>query len=128
MFFVKHAVEQLKIIQPTSIIGGQLITVLAIILPPIKGIYGEFWADILEIIGKIGLLVNGDDTLFGVYSSLRLLSLLRKPHIQEANDDLLDAWNEKKQTIGEALLDLLIKLAGEPSALCPFVSLNLIKN
>ncbi len=35
--------------------------------------------------------------------------------MQEANDDLLDAWNEKKGVIEAALLDLMKKLAGELS-------------
>jgi len=115
VFFVKHIIQQLEIVHPTSVIGGQITSTLFTVLPPINGIYGEFWSDVLEIVGKAGLRSTGDESLYGVHSCLRLLSLLRRPHMQEANDDLLDAWNEKKGVIEAALLDLMKKLAGELS-------------
>ena len=93
-------------------IGGQLMSVLATVLPEIKGVYGEFWADVLAEIEKAGRMNNGG-SLFGVYASLRLLSLLRRSYMQEANDDLLDAWNEKKAACSAALVELMTKLAGE---------------
>lgn len=101
-------------------------SVLAIVLRPVGEIYGEFWANILDIIQGFELHTAGDDVLFGVYASLRLLALLRKLQMQESNDDLLDAWTEKKGTIAERLLDLVTLFAGEincevPSISCTFI-------
>ena len=112
VFFVKHAVQQLEILRPSSIIGGQIGSVLTMVFPSISTIYGEFWADILKMIGNAEYLSTGDDSLFSIHVSLRLVSLLRKPHMLEANDDLLDAWNEQKVAMGESLLRLLIQFAG----------------
>ena len=112
MFFVKHAINQLHAVQPSPMIRGQLLSVLATVLPEIKGIYGEFWADILGEIEKAGKL-NSDGSLFGIYATLRLLSLLRRSNMQEANDDLLDAWNEKKAACSATLVELMTQLASE---------------
>ena len=112
VFFVKHAVQQLQKLEPGSFISGQTVLILSYLLPAISEIYGDFWADILDIIEKTGLQDPSDETLFGIHGSLRLLQLLRKPHMQQANDDLLDAWNEKKRAIQEALLGLMTRLAG----------------
>ena len=86
---------------------------LALILPVIRGIYGEFWAVTFDAIISRGLRSNRDESLFSIHSSLRLLWLLRKPEALEANDDLLDAWNERKGGIWRALLGLLVQLGGE---------------
>lgn len=117
VFFVKHAVQHLEKIQPTSIMGGQIMNALAVVLPPVREIYGAFWAELLDVIQKSGLRSTGDDTLFGVHASLRLLSLLKKSYMQEGNDDLLDALSEKSEAIAAALLELLTQLAGKPCCL-----------
>lgn len=88
-------------------------TVLAVVLPRVSEIYGSFWSELLDTIQTKTLQTEGDDTLFSVHASLRLLSLIRKPHMQEANDDILDSWNEKKGAIAAALLKLLKQLAGK---------------
>ena len=82
-------------------------------LPAIKGIYGEFWATILDQVTGAKLRFSGDESLFGIHSTLKLVSLLRRPSMQKANDDLMDAWNERKNTVGEALIALLPQLAGK---------------
>ena len=113
VFFVKHAIQQLELLQTNSIISGQITTALIAVLPPINGVYGEFWADILDVIANIGSQASEEKSLFCVHASLRLLSLLRKPHMQEGNDDLLDAWKEKKRATSVTLLELMVQLAGE---------------
>lgn len=126
IFLVKHIIPQLETVQPSSALWGQITSMLTVILPPINGIYGEFWADILDAIEKGGLRDTRDESLFGINTSLRLLSLLRRPHMQEANDDLLDAWNEKKAAIGGALVVLMTQLAGGSLIKSPSIDLWLL--
>ena len=113
VFFTKHIAQQLEIVQPTSNLGAQMLSTLAFTLPPIKDIYGSFWSELLTIIPKTGLQATSDETLFGVYASLRILLLMRKSDIKDANDDLLDAWNENKPVLATALVDLLKQSAGK---------------
>ena len=105
--------QQLEIVQPTSDLGAQILSTLAITLPPIKEIYGSFWSELLTTISKTGLQATSDETLFGVYASLRVLLLMRKSDIKDANDDLSDSWNENKSILAAALVDLLKQSAGK---------------
>lgn len=85
--------------------------VLLFILPAVKEIYGPFWSAILDQISKTGAQAE----LYALHASLKLLNLLRKPYILESNDDLLDAWTEKKMVVTKCLADLLMQLQGK----CP---------
>jgi len=128
---VKHSIRQLETVPLTSAIEGQILSVLAIVLRPISEIYGEFWADILDMIQRFELQIAGDDIIFGLHARLRLLALLRKPQMQESNDDLLDAWTEKKGAIAGRLLEVVTILAGEIHCIhCPighlYVDSNLV--
>lgn len=83
--------------------------VLSYILPTVKEIYGPFWSAILDEIQKTGAQAD----LYALHASLRLLSLLRKPYMLESNDDLLDAWSEKRTAIAKCLVGLLWQLQGK---------------
>ncbi|KAL6715189.1 hypothetical protein ACLMJK_007453 [Lecanora helva] len=113
VFFVKHIIQQLQVAPPMSSIRGQIASILTVVLPSIKGIYGGFWTDILAIIEKDGLRATEDEALFCAHANLRLLSLLRKAEMQEANDDLLDSWNERKDSIGAALIKLMVQVSDD---------------
>ncbi len=86
--------------------------VLSFVLPAVKEIYGPFWSAILGEIEKNG--AQGD--LYALYASLRLVNLLRKSYMLEANDDMLDAWSEKKAAVAKWLAGLLLQLRGKCSA------------
>ena len=75
------------------------------------------------MIGDVGQPSTGDDSLFGVHASLRLVSLLRRSQMLEENDDLLDAWNEKKEAIGRVLLEKLIQFAGNTPNIATWLAL-----
>ena len=116
VFLVQHLVGQLETNVPAfTVAGGQIMVVLSFILPAVKDIYGHFWSAILEEIQKPGAQAD----VFALHASLRLLNSLRKPYMLESNDDLLDAWGEKKTAVAKHLVDLLWQLQGKrPTALC----------
>ena len=82
--------------------------VLSLILPAVKEIYGPFWSAILDQIQKTGAQAD----LYALHASLRLLSLIRRSYMLESNDDLLDAWTEKKTVVAKSLVNLLWQLQG----------------
>ena len=115
VFFVKHVVEQMQhglLLIPS--IGGEIMKTLCVVLPAIKEIYDPFWADILEAIPQVWLDALSDKFIYGIYSSLRLLSLLKKPDMQQSNDDLVEAWTGKKERIARGLVGLMIRLQDVP--------------
>ena len=115
VFFVKNVVEQMQhglLLIPS--IGGEIMKTLSVVLPAIKEIYDAFWADILDAIPQVWLHGASDEFIYGIYSSLRLLSLLKKADMQQSNDDLFDAWTEKKERIAKGLVGLMIRLQDVP--------------
>lgn len=113
VFFVQHLIGQLEINVPSSTVaGGQIMVVLSFVLPAVKEIYGPFWSAIVDAI----IQTSAQTDLYVVHASLRLLSLLRKTYMLESNDDLLDAWSEKKPAVAEWLLGLLGQLQGKRPA------------
>ena len=109
VFFVQHLVGQLGNSVPSpSVAGGQIMAVLSCVLPAVKEIYGPFWSAIPDEITKTGAKAD----LYACHASLRLLSLLRKSYMLESNDDLLDAWSEKKTAVADWLVSLMWDLQG----------------
>lgn len=114
VFFVKHVVEQLQeapVARPG--IRAETMRALATVLPAISDIYGSFWEELLDLLPIFWTHASSDDDLYEIHSSLRLLSLLRRADIQQSNDDLLDAWAEKKGPIAKGLARLMVEVHGK---------------
>lgn len=110
VFFVQHLIGQLETSVPSSTVaGGQIMVVLSFVLPAVKEIYGPFWSAIVDKIQKTG----AEADLYALHASLRLLNLLRKSCMLESNDDLLDAWSEKRPAVAEWLVGTLWQLQGK---------------
>lgn len=115
VFFVQHLVGQLETsVSSLTVAGGQIMVVLSFVLPALKEIYGPFWSAVLDQIQNIGIGTQAD--LFALHASLKLLNLIRRPYMLESNDDLLDAWSEKKTVVAKCLVDLLRQLQGKSPA------------
>ncbi|KAL9125815.1 MAG: hypothetical protein Q9217_005035 [Psora testacea] len=108
VFFVKHMVEELP--KASSTDQAEVMRALHVVLPPIKEIYGSFWGTLFEIMGSVFRGSVTDENLPLLLSSLRLLSLFRKPFMQDGNDDLLDAWTDHKSSFAKDLISLMNKL------------------
>lgn len=110
VFFVKHMVDVLKI--PNTSIQTEILKSFHPVLPRINTIYGTFWSEIFQSI-KTALekeITSLELPLLG--TSLRLLALLRRQHMQDGNDDLQDAWAEYRTPIAKTLICLIAKLKG----------------
>ena len=106
VFFVQHMVAELDM-EKDSILIREMLRSLLNVLKPIKDIYGSFWEKILAFLSLVWALNPDDLNLPCIDVSLRLLALLRQDAMLEANDDLLDAWQEKKEAISTGLVSLL---------------------
>lgn len=111
VFLVKHLVEELPNANLTF--RAEIFKSLTVVLAPIKDIYGSFWAETLRMLQQVWTDLPEDVSLPALHASLRLLSLLRKPHMLEANDDLLDAWTDQKMEVTKALIVLMGMMQGK---------------
>ena len=105
IFFVQHIVSELgsAVFAPAM----EIIRSLIVVLPAVKDIYGSFWGDALDFAMSIRRYPLDDEHLPGRLACFRLFATLKKPYMLEANDDLLDAWSERKQPIMKGLVRLL---------------------
>ena len=114
VFLVQHLVGELETsVSSFPIARGQIMVVLSFVLPAVKEIYGPFWLSIIREIEK----TDAQTDLYVLHASLRLLNILRRSYMLESNDDLLDAWSEKKAGIAKHLVDLLGQLEGKHFAI-----------
>ena len=112
VFFVKHIDDVFREVKPSYPIRTELFKALAAILPPIKGIYESFWLTLIKSAQNALSVarVPSDEELPSLHASCRLIMTLHRLSIQESNDDLVDAWNESKESIADSLLSLLSQL------------------
>ncbi len=107
IFFVQHVIREIRMDSFGPAV--EIIRSLTVILPAINEIYGSFWGDALDFAKTMQQFPLDDVHLPGHHASLKLMSTLSKPHMLKANDDLLDAWIDRKPSIMQSLLILLEK-------------------
>ena len=112
VFFAQHVVSELcaAAFAPAT----EIMRSLLMVLPAIKDIYGSFWGDILDFAISMRRYPLDDEHLAGRHACLRLLSTLTKAETLELNDDILDAWTERKHPIMEDLVRVLDEVSRLP--------------
>ena len=105
IFFAQHIVSELDAASVAH--ATEIARSLNVVLPAIRDMYGSFWGDVLDFEISMRQRPVDDEHLSGRHVCLRLLATLTKADMLEANDDLLDAWTERKQSIMEDLVVLL---------------------
>ncbi|KAG8528214.1 uncharacterized protein KY384_007131 [Bacidia gigantensis] len=112
VFFVKHVIEELPRVSVHIQTG--ILQCLQDALVPISEIYGSFWGDLLVRIGHLLQGTVSDETIPLVAALLRLLSLFQKEWVEQANDDLIDEWNESRLALSDSILQLVHKMKDLP--------------
>ena len=122
VFFVKHIDEILREVKLSHAVKAELFKALTAILPPIKGTYESFWLTLIKFAQDVLSVAHApvDENLPSLHASLRLLMTLHRLSIQESNDDLVDAWNELKESVASSLLSLLSQLQCKSFKPCGF--------
>ena len=112
IFYVQHVVSGLKAMAFDP--AMEIVRSLTAVLPAIKEIYGSFWGVALDLTKSVRQYPLDDMHLPGHHACLRLCATLTKPHMLEANDDLVDAWMDRKQLIMKGLVKILEEIMHIP--------------
>ena len=113
VFFIKALVKTLSGMTPVPV-RSEILRALNTVLPCIKDTYETFWGDILELLPVMwsSLESGSDENIPLIYTSLRLLSTLRKVVTQGSNDDLEESWRDNDGPISDSLIRLMRQLQG----------------
>jgi len=115
VLFVKHLIASIRLIDQTQALDTEAIKALQFILPMVKDIFDNFWTDLLEKLIFAYQLPSAGTAI--LESSLRLLGVLEKLIAdEETNDDLKESWEARSPDVSNALIYLLERQAGRPSA------------
>ncbi|KAJ5578378.1 uncharacterized protein N7459_007342 [Penicillium hispanicum] len=110
VFLIKHLIECLQSDMKSLALRAEIMQTLALVLPPLAGIYGSHWEDSMDVLSTTLRGTNGgEEGLPLLLSSFRLFARLKSMAEGESNDDLQDAWldrrtalfNELASTIGQ---------------------------
>jgi hypothetical protein len=116
VFFVKHIVPWMQAAETARPLRSELCRALTILIPMMGDMYGEHWSDILSSLAASWAATEAleendlgtDSPIPFVHASLKLYAQLRSlTQVEEANDDLIDAWKETEQSVADGLINLL---------------------
>ncbi|KAL3475905.1 hypothetical protein BJX99DRAFT_228829 [Aspergillus californicus] len=111
IFFVKHLIQCLQSEQISLNLKAEILKALNLALPNVKEMYGQHWEDCMEILSSTWRTISGGDGALAVLnSSFRLFSCLETiVKEDESNDDVKDAWEDRKKTLVNDLASCLWK-------------------
>lgn len=118
VFLVKHLIQCLQSEMESLGLKAEIVKTLTLVLPCLNEIYGSHWEESMDILSATWRETNaGDEALPVLLSSFKLFACLRKiVEDDESNDDVKDAWSERKATLFNDLTSTISKF-GE----CHFV-------
>lgn len=89
---------------------AEILQTLTFILPGLAEIYGSHWEDSMDILSVIFKETNGgEEELPLLFSSFRLFARLKSMAEGDSNDDLQDAWAERKTVLSNELASTIKK-------------------
>ena len=111
VFLVKHLLQCLQSEETSLAVQGEVFQTLSFVLPCISEIYGSHWEECVEILSTIWRETNaGDEALPVLCSSFRLFTRLKGiVDNEDSNDDVKDAWSDKKAVLFNSLTSTLRK-------------------
>ncbi|KKK14741.1 hypothetical protein AOCH_002242, partial [Aspergillus ochraceoroseus] len=111
IFFVKHLIRCLQLEQISLPLKAEIFRSLTLALPCLHEMYGSHWEDCMEIISTTWQTVNGADAALPLLnSSFKLFSCLQTiVEDEDSNDDVKDAWLDKKARLFNDLTSTLGK-------------------
>ncbi|RAL17076.1 ubiquitin-protein ligase RKR1 [Aspergillus homomorphus CBS 101889] len=111
MFLIKHLTQCLQSEAVSLGLKAEILQTLVFVLPCIKEMYGSHWEDCLEILDATWRDTNGGDEALPVFlSSFRLFAKLQSiVEDDESNDDVKDAWSDRKSKLVNGLTSTLRK-------------------
>ncbi|KAL5691112.1 hypothetical protein EMGR_007253 [Emarellia grisea] len=111
VFLVKHLIQCLQSKDLPLNIQAEIMHTLTFVLPYLNEIYGSHWEDCMEALSTVWRETSGgDEALPLLLGSFRLFASLRSIVAEEdSNDDVKDAWSERKTVLFNGLASTLTK-------------------
>lgn len=111
VFLVKHLIECLQSDMKSLGLRAEVTKTLIFVLPGIAELYGSHWEDSLQILSATFKTTSGgEEGLPLLVSSFRLFARLKSmAESEDGNDDLQDAWSERKAGIFNDLASTIDK-------------------
>ncbi|XHG07096.1 hypothetical protein AWENTII_010256 [Aspergillus wentii] len=115
VFLVKHLMQCLQSELKSQGVKAEIIQTLSFVLPCLHEIYGSHWEESMEILSTTWREASGgDEALPVLISSFRLFARLRSiADNEDSNDDVKDAWSDRKATLCNNLISTLRKFDSE---------------
>ncbi|KAG2014555.1 hypothetical protein GB937_006516 [Aspergillus fischeri] len=111
VFLVKHLIQCLQSEDLPHNIKAEIMHTLTFVLHCLNEIYGSHWEDCMEALSTVWRETSGgDEALPLLLASFRLFASLRSIVAEEdSNDDVKDAWSERKTVLFNDLASTLTK-------------------
>ncbi|KAL5045337.1 hypothetical protein BDW71DRAFT_184109 [Aspergillus fruticulosus] len=111
IFFVKHLIQCLQSEQLSLGLKAEIFKSLTLALPRVKEMYGPHWEECFEILCATWRAISGGDGALTVLnSSFKLFSCLESiVRDEDSNDDVKDAWADRKTKLLNGLTSTLWK-------------------
>ena len=109
VFLVKHLLQIMESDVKSPGLQAEIIKTLTIVFPSLEELYGSHWEETMDVLGRIWRETGGEDEALPLLaSSFKLFSRLRKmAEAEDCNDDLKDAWSERKAGLFKELASVL---------------------
>ncbi|RAK97481.1 ubiquitin-protein ligase RKR1 [Aspergillus ibericus CBS 121593] len=111
VFLTKHLIQCLQAEGVSLSVKAETFQTLAVMLPNLQEIYGSHWETCMDILSTTWQETSGgDEALPALLSSFRLFARLQSlAGDEESNDDVKDAWSDRKTTLFNSLTSTLRK-------------------
>lgn len=111
VFLVKHLISCLQSEIKSHGLRAEIMRTLTFVLPCLNEIYGSHWEDSMEILSSTWRETGGgDEGLPVLETSFRLFACLKLiVDDEESNDDVKDAWSDRRTSLFNDLTSTLKK-------------------
>lgn len=104
VFLTKNLIECLQSDSMALGLKSEVIQTLSLVLPALGEIYGSHWEESMGILNSVLRETNGgEEALPLLVSSFRLFARLKSIAESDSNDDVQDAWSDRKAGLFNAL-------------------------
>lgn len=118
VFLAKNLIECLLSDVTSLGVKAEILKNLAFVMPGLAEIYGSHWEDIMGILsGIFAEIGGGEEGLSVLASSFKMFIRLKSMAEGDSNDDLQDAWAERKTGLFNGLASTVGRFGTLPQTL-----------
>ena len=129
VFCIKSIVSRLQAVNFVGASSTELMITLEKMLHLVKDVYDSFWEASLDVLLRSWNMIipdQGDDVPL-IHASLRLYNKLKVLAAEESNEDLVEAWQDRRSQLTTGLLKLLQRRSSESRVIATILLLTSMK-